>query len=512
MSRNSTTRPHIAPGAGRPIYRRSASRHVARRISAITPASALTFVFVALVLVVVLPLLLIDTVKVNGTDNTWFATLIIAIWAGLRVSVLIARGRPELFNFFLWLFVYVFFGLAATVQLRSQSFPSTTPDPPLAYASGAAMIVIVGLIAWEIGRFIAQRQDASRENDELRRAPSGPVTVQAEPEIRVFAVVVMAAISLLAAVYFLGSMGPSSVLLTRDNFGALKNARWPDLATSSIIFALAAYLPSLTSHGLFAIHRDSRFRYRNAALLLGLLLTFLALAIANPISNARYVAGTVIVSALVLFGAFNSIARTRGTMTLAVAGLFVIFPIMDVFRRAQAYVKWEGSFEEYKGGDYDAFCQIMNAIAYTTERGYSYGAQAVGSLFFWVPRSIWPSKPVDTGILLANFRGYPFTNLSAPLWAEAWINGGILLLVGVFGVLGWFLTRCDRRMADALLRRDGSYWSIVAALLPIYMFIILRGSLLQATGGLAVILVGTLVMRRVHRGSTVRRNKEFSTR
>ena len=145
-------------------------------------------------------------------------------------------------------------------------------------------------------------------------------------------------------------------------------------------------------------------------------------------------------------------------------------------------------------GDYDAFAQLNNTLLYVGQSGITWGKQALGVVLFWIPRDIWPGKPVDTGVLLANFREYRFTNLSAPLWAEFYINLGIV--GGIFGMilLGYWMRRSDDR--TSVLLGSGKRPTLVALILPFYLIMILRGSLLQAMAFLALMTLCTFVVRR----------------
>ena len=79
------------------------------------------------------------------------------------------------------------------------------------------------------------------------------------------------------------------------------------------------------------------------------------------------------------------------------------------------------------------------------------------------------------------------------MWAEAFINGGYIALVIVFVAIGYALARMD-----AILKRQlssGGVWAIAGAIYPVYMTILLRGSLLQATGAVVVSLGFILFLR-----------------
>jgi hypothetical protein len=114
-----------------------------------------------------------------------------------------------------------------------------------------------------------------------------------------------------------------------------------------------------------------------------------------------------------------------------------------------------------------------------------------------VPRQIWPDKPRDTGIVLSESRRYRFENLSAPIWAELYINGGWLLLTGGMIALGALVRSQDRRIEESLQQVRTP--AIAACVLPFYLMILLRGSLLQAMSYLLVILVASAFVGRWER-------------
>ena len=102
--------------------------------------------------------------------------------------------------------------------------------------------------------------------------------------------------------------------------------------------------------------------------------------------------------------------------------------------------------------------------------------QILGSIFFFVPRSIWIDKPLDTGVVLANSNGLLFKNLSAPWILELLVNFRIVGLVIFCIFLGIYLGR-------VIFFENISAKSLVwAGIISGGMFILLRGSLLQATG------------------------------
>jgi hypothetical protein len=101
---------------------------------------------------------------------------------------------------------------------------------------------------------------------------------------------------------------------------------------------------------------------------------------------------------------------------------------------------------------------------------------------FFVPSSIWSSKPLATGIFLADYliNNYSmwFTNLSAPLAAEGYLDfgpAGVILYACILAVFVAFLNRLA-------LRRDGWVAFPMAIYASVFLMIVMRGSLMIAMG------------------------------
>ena len=158
---------------------------------------------------------------------------------------------------------------------------------------------------------------------------------------------------------------------------------------------------------------------------------------------------------------------------------------------------WQGIFEgnsfrpssTLTTGDFDSFGMLATGLTHFGSHSVGFPLeQIVGVVFFWVPRSLWAGKPMDTAVVVANAAGFKFQNLSAPWLLELLANGGLLLmLVGAF-VIPRLLKKVDHSSQS-----DDLFW-LLNYLLIGSEFILLRGSLLQAAG---VVLFGSLVCRCV---------------
>lgn len=129
---------------------------------------------------------------------------------------------------------------------------------------------------------------------------------------------------------------------------------------------------------------------------------FAAALIANlPTGPARYYV------AAIAFMAMAWAVRRPGVRTLTV-GAYLFFGIylsavLDRFREAD--VDWTTAFsvnEEYFFvGHFNSYETISHCIVWVQQKGVSFGAELLAAFFFWVPRAIWPSKPLSPSVEFA---------------------------------------------------------------------------------------------------------------
>lgn len=437
---------------------------------------------VALVLSGVAPLLVISaTPEIHGAQ-AFQGPLLIAALSGLMYARVVGSRSRRLFEMVIWLYVYVFFGIAPMIQMRLGADTDTTPAVNHDLDWSSTTIVLAGCVAFALGVFYKSGNPAE---------PS-----IATPLVGVNArranLLTLASLALFA--YYAGRLGFSTLFLSRFGLDLARTFAWPDKTIISLV-------TGGTSMGLLVSTIAQMYvrRQRKAAGLprpwLLPLLSFVALFVCvNPVNSARYVSGTVILAMLGAFGAYTTVRKFRAVALGAILGMVYLFPIADMFRRSlDPSAKSQNPLESMLSGDFDSFSQITNTVEYVNETGITWGNQLLGVIFFWVPRGIWPTKAIDTGVLLGGFKGYDFKNLSAPLWSELYINGGWTLLVPGMLVLGVIVGRADRG-SEAILAST-KYPSLIACIVPFYLLIVLRGSLLQSVAFMAVIVVACLFVR-----------------
>jgi hypothetical protein len=423
------------------------------------------------------------------TGNATFLAILVLVIAGARFSWLLSRGEARLMEFSFWTFTYVFMGLAPLVQMRSGTYPGTTPGLLSRLNFSALYVILIGTIVTGIGCLVSRASS--------RRS-------LAVFSVNRFRTVVLALAALVANVYYVAQVGPASLVRSRTDLNNAEVDQWVNSTTVAIVASLCT-MPLLVAWlGLLLLRRQRRETGQTGYLLLSAVVLCALLFSVNPISSPRYLFGTVILSLLAGIGAYSTAARVRIMSAAFLIALVFVFPVADAFRRSQKPDLSDfGLMNSMTSADFDAFAQVNNTVLYVMNEGITWGRQAAGVLLFWIPRSYWPNKPLDTGAHLAQYRGYRFENLSAPIWSELFINGGWIVLVLGMLVLGMYMRHRDDQAVTARLL--GQQPSVLSVILPFYMFILLRGSLLQAMAHLVVIAsCAAFITKRNPRPSSAR--------
>ena len=110
----------------------------------------------------------------------------------------------------------------------------------------------------------------------------------------------------------------------------------------------------------------------------------------------------------------------------------------------------------------------------------TYGNQLLGALFFWIPRSVWPSKPVGSGYFVAEQTELSFNNISMPFWGEGYINFGYLGVIIFAIALAIVIARIDSKFWNKVVTQQNLEPIKYYLLLGLLIFI-LRGDMLSST-------------------------------
>lgn len=445
------------------------------------------FIISAIVLCIMVPLYLHDgTGGLNNARSPWWSICIMVL-SGASFSWVLSSSRRHLFAMVLWLFTYIFMGMASYVQYRLWTVPGTVPEADLNLFPAAGLLVLACSIATLVGTLIASFKPAAytMRQSEIARNRAHMLTG--------FGFILFA--------YFSSKVGIGAFLLSRREFGSLRAQVWPNSAQAELLMSGLNVVLLVGFLAQMAVYHQDKAAGRSAAPLMPLLNALVLLYAVNPISTSRTFVGTVYLAMLAAFGAYATVKRFRIVSAGAVFGMLTIFPLADVFRAStDATVEVNNVVNELSSADFDAYAQLATTFDYVTTRGYTYGEQLLGALLFWVPRVVWPGKPVATGTLLGEHMNYRFTNLSSPIWSEFLIDFGWLGAVLCMGLLGYVFQRWD--LSTDLYLRTSRVPPILICAIAFYMLGVLRGSLLSVGSYIPVIVLAAwfVTKRRKHGG------------
>lgn len=426
-------------------------------------------------------------------NASWLWSLPTITISAARFAFVIGKGERRLFEMMFWCYTYIFLGLAPLAQLREDFWPVSVPRMDNDYIAAATLLVLVGCGAFLAGTKFDDVMSVRRPRNAKRTHDA----VEQVFTLNYPRVILLSLVAIVIDIYFLSQVGWTIFLQSRTEALNRQNDIWGESSTFAIMRGAASTAPLVAFLALMRFHREAKIsRTRGAnisSIVMGsntVLLVVVGIFLAdvmNPISNARYFFGTAMLSVATAFGLFATRQRFRFTACGFLVGMLVIFPLADAFRVSrEATLKSANPIQLLMEGDYDSFAQLMNGYLVAARDGIVPFKQLSGVLLFWVPRTLWTAKPIDTGPYIAEGRGYFATNLSAPLWIEFYLNGGWLLLaIGMFA-LGFGVHRWDTRLEAELnlYRMPG----LLGCVLPFYLMILLRGSLLQAASILFCLL------------------------
>lgn len=396
------------------------------------------------------------------------------------------RGGISLMLAFFFLF---FVALPAYVQVDEGAFPFRSQyfDEELAGVYG---VLVVAQVSYLIGEAYLDRRE--------QECNPGPANGVLRSSFYRRAVIALIVICIAIATY----LGPTVLLLTRGERGEAAGAGGLADLTVQLLFAgrSLSLLAAVTCLYLLVHDHESR---RGHFPLVGVVVTAVFLTLNYPPGLSRF---QLLGSALALLSVSTSFFRTsRKLLAGLVAPIFLlyVFPAIKALgfgQEVEVGGSGRGVTEYLTRVDFDAFKQIADAFLYLEDETYRWGENFLGVLLFWVPRGLWAGKPLDSGYLVSSTLGYPYTNVSSPLPAEALISFGIPGVIGVFLLLGAFCATIENRarlgQSGGELRQD----VIVYALLVGFIIIILRGALngvapMFATGFAAYIALARMQRR-----------------
>lgn len=382
------------------------------------------------------------------------------------LSLLFLSGRnPYDLRQIFFLANFVFLVLAARMDKSLGLLYWGSPSTVLEYYESVAMLSLIAMVFFAIAHLFGFRAGSVASSQHLE------VNLREQKAISGAPLVIMSLFSVIM-IYQQNSWLIESVFFREPIAGSRQfDSQMRMLLYYNTVFPLPAIC-------LFLHLRNGR-----RSLIVSLTLVALLLIGNPPTGMARWQAAMLY--GAVLITGFNKLSSKRHFFSFIMfIGLFLVFPILDLFRFFTAGVNVRVSSNWITQGHLDSAQSIARAIDIDF---VSYGYQLLGALLFFIPRSLWPEKPIGSGHTIAGIMDLELDNISMHILGEGYVNFGYIGIFLFSSVLGFVFGIIDKRAWDR-----SSHYPVLTICYPFivcWVFFFVRGDLMSSLAG----IVGTIV-------------------
>nr|WP_177730885.1 O-antigen polymerase [Flavobacterium inviolabile] len=223
----------------------------------------------------------------------------------------------------------------------------------------------------------------------------------------------------------------------------------------------------------------------------------ITLMLKNPLTEKRNALGPIYITLIFIF--FKKYIDTNfKTVRFMFLSMILLFPLLTIITHSRyslsqmitkphtiiKNIEYLHVTDAFNSLHYDAYPNFLATIDFHDKKEVVVGKQLLGSVFFFVPRSIWKEKPETTGFKVGNYLidkyKFNFDNLSNPYISEGYINFGLIGILLFPIALAYFFSRM------VLWVRSQDYLKVIFAFYTaIYLMYFLRGDL---TNGIAYLV------------------------
>jgi hypothetical protein len=217
---------------------------------------------------------------------------------------------------------------------------------------------------------------------------------------------------------------------------------------------------------------------------LNIILFMLFLITCFPTGLARYNVGAFYIPILLSFTPI--LRRGHNFVFSLIGGLLIVFPFLNSFRWVSSDTKYEISLnlDMFNEMHFDAYITFVRVVYHDI---ITYGDQLLGVLFFYIPRSIWESKPLSSGQFHAHLIGLDFDNLAMVYLGEGYLNFGYLGVLLIVLFIASFSANLDKIFLK--YKDENTFYNIVYLIIVSMFLFILRGDLANGVS----YTIGTLI-------------------
>lgn len=232
----------------------------------------------------------------------------------------------------------------------------------------------------------------------------------------------------------------------------------------------------------------------------------LILIFKNPFMEKRSGIGPIYFCLLFLFipKLLNSNIKTTVLLYLSlilampVLAVFthINYSLLEVIKRPVLLTKHLTTdilFSNFNTLNFDAYANLLATIEYVSIHGFSKGEQLLSAFLFFIPRSLWNTKPITTGQLIGNHlidkHSFWFNNLSNPFVSEAYLNFGVLGIVLFALIFAYFLSKIIN-----YFKSEDYLKKTLAFFIAIHLIYFLRGDFTNGFSQLILVAFGIYII------------------
>jgi hypothetical protein len=456
-----------------------------------------TIIFYSVAVVILLALFAL--IDLNGADYLVISSFIFIF---MQSIVGIAQDKTSYsLNQFYWLFNMLFFAIAPFIQYSVKVYPWIVTISSTDLLSTNVYIILINL-CYSVVRLFQRgtyKKTFITNISRRKRFIDWNIDFSKRYFKRTF-IVFLCCVAVLIAV-----TGFSNLFLRANSWG---NASELEINSSFRLVIDKFMRGAILFYLLLSI---LYFRIWNSKISLFWLISILVIAIITnfPTGIPRYMAGSFYIGVLLNWKRvfkYNYIP-----IVIAFFALCFLFPAFAATRNSEFDISKSANFvlnpavDGYTSGNFDSYVMVSESIKYIDNHSITWGNQLFGSLFFFIPRSIWVNKPTGSGDTIAKAHNYVFANVGCPYIAEGIIN---------WGRLGGFLFIAA--LSCLIYRYDFFYWNMIknnfvnnfwVLMYPVsmgFLVFILRGDLLSSLSYYIGIIVGGMAIFYINKPRKVK--------
>lgn len=231
---------------------------------------------------------------------------------------------------------------------------------------------------------------------------------------------------------------------------------------------------------------------KNFILIISLII--LTLITNSPLSMSRFMTAALYIPLMLTL--FKFMRKENIFSLVFIGGLLIVFPFLNQFRyyNPDRDLTVEIDVSMFTTGHFDSF---YNFALIVFENIITWGRQLLGVLFFWVPRSFWPSKPIGSGAFLSEQGLIFFPNASANYFAEGYINFGFFGILLFIILIAYLTAKLDKLYWETLVDQNKNYFQVIYYVVIGMLFLLLRGDLMSGFSFTLSLVLSIFIVKKV---------------